>query len=245
MNAYMQLGIFHAIIYSIVKQGVRNSAPFSIHRAAATFIAAGMGFTLAQAPPARALVAVTVSEIGGNVVMSGSGSLNVAALTYQGGTGYTYGIDPDTATFLLNPGPFSSIYQGAFSFPGSLGPGTANVLPTSGSGDQFGIALYFNTPTLFVPGAVGYTGGAISSSSTYVGQTLATLGLTPGSYTWSWGSGATADSITMQIQAPPAPGPLPALGAAAALAWSRRLRRRCGAHRALPRTKPSERRPGF
>ena len=203
--------------------------------------AVGAVVVLISAVPARALVTVTVSEVGGDVVMSGSGSLNVSALAYIGGTGYTYGIDPDTSTFLINPGPISALYQGGFSLPAALGPGTANILPNSGSGDQFGIALYYGTPTLFVPGYLGggtYTDGTgISSTSTYVGQTLSSLGLTPGNYTWSWGSGGNADSITMQIGSSAAPGPasvpgpLPILGIAAAFGFSRKLRQRTKLHR--------------
>jgi len=46
----------------------------------------------------------------------------------------------------------------------------------------------------------GYTSNTrLTTSSTYTGATLASLGVTPGTYVWSWGSGATADSLTLQI----------------------------------------------
>jgi len=35
-------------------------------------------------------------------------------------------------------------------------------------------------------------------------MTFASMGLTPGSYTWSWGSGLNADSFTLNIVATPA-----------------------------------------
>ena len=52
------------------------------------------------------------------------------------------------------------------------------------------------------------SGTLLSGSSTYVGQTFASLGLTPGTYLYSWGSGSTADSLTVQIgpAAIPEPG---------------------------------------
>lgn len=182
--------------------------------------------SLVHPMPAQALAIVTVSQVNNDVLVSASGTLNITGLSYIGGTGYTYGIDPDTATFLVNPGPFSSLYQGNFSRPPSLGPGTLNVLPISGSGDSFGIALYYDTPTLFVPGGTQYSGGAISGTSVYSNTTIPGLGLTPGTYTWSWGDNSD-QRITMQIgPAVAVPGPLPLLGAASALAWSRRLRRR-------------------
>ncbi len=103
---------------------------------------------------------------GANVVASAAGSMNVSGLTYGGATGYTYGISPDTSTFLINPGPSSAIDQGSFNLPGVLGPGTTNNLPISGTGDSFGIAL-FNTVTLFVPNNSNgqYNGAAFTSTN--------------------------------------------------------------------------------
>jgi hypothetical protein len=52
----------------------------------------------------------------------------------------------------------------------------------------------------------GYVSGSpLSATSTYTSQTFASLGLTPGTYTWTWGSGPTADSFTVQIGAVPEP----------------------------------------
>ncbi len=46
----------------------------------------------------------------------------------------------------------------------------------------------------------GYPSGEVlPSSSTYDNQTLASLGLTPGVYTYTWGTGAHADSYTIDI----------------------------------------------
>ena len=46
---------------------------------------------------------------------------------------------------------------------------------------------------------IGYTSGFLSGTSTYVGKTFATLGITPGTYTYTWGSGPNASSIILQI----------------------------------------------
>jgi PEP-CTERM motif len=48
-----------------------------------------------------------------------------------------------------------------------------------------------------------YVSGAAlgTSTATFAGATIASLGLTPGSYVWSWGSGPTADTFTLDIVA--------------------------------------------
>ena len=41
------------------------------------------------------------------------------------------------------------------------------------------------------------------------GGSFASLGLTPGIYTWNWGSGANADSLTINIGTAIPPGAVP------------------------------------
>jgi hypothetical protein len=44
--------------------------------------------------------------------------------------------------------------------------------------------------------------------ATWANTTIAGLGLTPGTYTYSWGSGVTADSLVVEINGTsPAPDP--------------------------------------
>jgi FG-GAP-like repeat len=52
---------------------------------------------------------------------------------------------------------------------------------------------------LRVPGYV--SGTALSGSLTYGGASLATLGVTPGTYVWTWGTGAN-QNFTLQIKTP-------------------------------------------
>ena len=46
----------------------------------------------------------------------------------------------------------------------------------------------------------GYVSGtALSNSMTFNNATLASLGVTPGSYVWSWGAGLPNQNFTLQI----------------------------------------------
>jgi hypothetical protein len=81
-----------------------------------------------------------------------------------------------------------------------------------------------STGVVVVP--VGYVSGTVlSDSATWTGQSLASLGLTPGTYTYTWGSGIHADSATVQIgNTTPEPGTVPLLGAILALGLAARSR---------------------
>jgi hypothetical protein len=43
------------------------------------------------------------------------------------------------------------------------------------------------------------SGHSLSDTMAFPVQTFASLGVTPGTYTWTWGTGANADSLTLQI----------------------------------------------
>jgi hypothetical protein len=99
-----------------------------------------------------------------------------------------------------------SVYSG-ITGPGSFGPG-GFVTASSDSGDTAavnGSMGVLGPPTDYV------SGSALSNDMVFTGQTFASLGLTPGTYTWIWGSGAAADSLTVQICAAAVPEPASAL----------------------------------
>jgi hypothetical protein len=148
----------------------------------------------------------------GNVVASGSGTLDTTDLTYSASdtTLGPSGVNASAGILLMGPNPTnpSDLYKG-ISGPTSFGSGSA-VSSSFGSGDLLGEDTLVGVGYLFVP--EGYSSGSsLSTTMTFSGQTLAGLGLTTGIYTFTWGNGNDADSLVVDIgDAPPPPSPSPA-----------------------------------
>jgi hypothetical protein len=69
---------------------------------------------------------------------------------------------------------------------------------------------------------------ALSSRMEFADQTFASIGLTPGTYTWTWGSGSNADSLTVQIGPAAVPEPASVLMVGVGLLSLAALRHRRG-----------------
>lgn len=194
-------------------------------RRIALSIAAALFAMAAMAPQAHAAFIIALMQSGGDVVGTGSGSINTAALT-SGTSGSTNGrMNPGAGAAYLGSGGFTAWYV-------VLGPSTAVLGPssfgiggiTADSFDSGSLVGVFGTLTdILLP--TGYTSGAaLSDTATWTSATFVSLGITPGTYTYTWGSGATADSLTVLVGSPE-PGSLLLLGAGGmALAWMRRRR---------------------
>jgi hypothetical protein len=163
-------------------------------------------------------VIVDISQVGGNVAVDASGSVNLSALTRLGdGAAFAY-VQADLGTVAVGsttPGDFNvwGIAAGPKTF-GTGGPFSA----TSGSGDTFGIegSGGFTLPVLLLP--TNYVSGSgLSASDTYANTSIAALGLTPGTYTYTWGTGASADSLTVNIGSVPEPSSLAMVATAVGL----------------------------
>lgn len=197
------------------------------------FLAVGW---LALAQQAQAVYTIHIQQIGPDVQVDGSGSINTTALNAEGDPYSPAGgaLQPNQGAVVF-PGTLESWTMPGFSGSGPFGSGLSSTFTLDTSGD--GLAF---TPTfmarLYLP--VGYVSGTtLTSSMTFAGQTLASLGITPGNYAWNFDSGAASDSVRMTVDSPPAPASIPtlsewgllglsALMAALGLGW---LRRRPGA----------------
>jgi hypothetical protein len=161
---------------------------------------------------------LTFSQVGSDVVMSVSGTIDLDGLTlvdtnmgpFMGG-----GIGPTSATFLMGAnGGYAKSYSGFTTTPSNFGTG-GGAAPTSTSGDIFGI-VYDGTPPYLLIVPTGYTSGSqITGTQTFTGQTFTTLGLTVGTYTYTWGSGK---SLSVVIGGPAVtPTPTPSVGSNAGI----------------------------
>lgn len=173
--------------------------------------------------PSHAVYTIQLVEVGGDVVATGSGSLNLTAVSGQS-TGLQWAFVIPFAPWLTVGQTVSTtvdIYQMQnFVSPPSIGTG-GFAGATSGSGGNVGV----NAGNVIVP--LGYVSGTAlpATTSTWAGASLASLGIAPGSHTWSWGTGPTADSIVVNAvaaapQAVPTLGEYAMLGLASLLAMS-------------------------
>ncbi|MGH7103203.1 MAG: PEP-CTERM sorting domain-containing protein [Acetobacteraceae bacterium] len=182
----------------------------SIAGTAALAAAVLLGCGLA-ALPAQADYVVTLTQVGSNVVATGSGTIDLTGLSPDGGGSSEAGVEPSAAGINTGPPIFaaSSFYTG-YTGPASFGSG-GQTSASSGSGDIVGIGAF--GVDLVVPS--GYVSdSALSDTSTYDGATFASLGVTPGTYTWTWGSGPADGNFTLDVKttAVPEPGSLALLG---------------------------------
>ena len=163
-------------------------------------LAGAMLLLLAVAPRrAHAAFVLTLSQVGGNVVVNGSGTIDTADLTFSSNSNTSAQIYLSHAILFAGPTSFTAcnVYNGGgLSGPTSFGNGSGGA--SSGTGNLVGIDGFDRT--IWVP--QGYTSGTLLTDSSTFAGTFATIGFTPGTYTYTWGTGADADSLTVTSGVP-------------------------------------------
>jgi hypothetical protein len=158
-----------------------------VTRAAALGVAMLIGSAL-SAPPAQAGYIVTLTQQGSDVVATGSGGINLTALSFNSLVLVNALIWP-SAGAIRNGGPLSGDFidrYTGFTGPTSFGSGTIKG-PDTSSGDLVGI-VGGSLDGLDVP--TGYSSGSpLADNSTYHNATFSSLGVAPGTYEWTWGVG--------------------------------------------------------
>jgi hypothetical protein len=173
---------------------------------------------------ARADLNITIQQVGNDVVTTATGSLDITGVPIYGNGYGTPFLIPVIAA--VGVGSTSSLHYEEFqgvSGPTSFGSGGI-FSPSSGSGDVIALNGAYHliaVPWLYVSGT------SLSGTDTYDNQTLSSLGLTPGTHTYTFAD----NNITVQISSAAAvPEPSTAVvavfGAVAFLSygWSRRRR---------------------
>ena len=203
-------------------------------------VSAGLALSLplaaAWVQPAQAVLIYNFYESGGNLVVEGTGSLDLpsppATFPFSISTGL---LELDAAFVIGTRDPRTEVGLYFITGPTTLGAGTTSAFASSDSG--ISSALIYNTSVqLFFIDSTYVSGATINSSSTFTGITLASLGMPNSGTLGTWtlydpgDSSYIGDTISVQVNASASPasvpGPLPILGLAAAFGFSRKLRKR-------------------
>lgn len=185
-------------------------------------LVAGALSLLVCASSAQAAAIMSFQEVGGNVVGTLSGSLNLNGMTFSSGwsSGSNY-VDPVEGLFGTGaPGSNQDGYLDQVA-GGVWGTGGATSA-SSTTGDA--VFLWGGGGDLWLPG--GYvSGGALSGTLSFAGASLASLGATLGDHVYTLSSG---DTLTVRVGAAvPEPGSLAlAVTSLSLLGLSVRRRRR-------------------
>jgi hypothetical protein len=135
---------------------------------------------------------VSLAQMGPDVVATGSGTIDLTGLTSFGTFVTNNEMYPAHGIIGVGPTASKDTYSGE-SGPFSFGPGTA-AFPSSSTGDAVSLEDF----GLDIDVPAGYASGAgLFGTATFANTTLAKLGLTTGTYTWTWNNGA--NSFVIQV----------------------------------------------
>jgi hypothetical protein len=172
-------------------------------KSSASVIAAMLGLA-AISDRANAAVVINFHEVGSDVIASASGSADLTDLTLVATTIlFAPGeVTPSKGGATVgNPGE-THFYKGADG-PTSFGTG-GQTEASSGSGDfvgVFAVNAFAPSPIILLPQSY-ISGTSLTGSSVFENQSLTSLGLDVGQFTYTWGSGDHADSLTINVSVP-------------------------------------------
>jgi hypothetical protein len=154
---------------------------------------------------------IEILEVGSNVVMSGTGTANTSSLTSGGTLSVGSVIYPSADNVTLLSAGLTEVreWTGITGIFPDMGPGSFTQSFNRTGTYSLGIMEnYLGDVTLYLDTA--YVSGTEigPTTATFNSTNFTTLGINPGTYTWSWGSGPTADSFTVQV-GPLSPTPTP------------------------------------
>ena len=205
-------------------------------------LALGLPLAITWAQPAQAVLIYNFYESGGNLVIEGTGSLNLPSSPItSGGLGASTGsleLDGAFLTGINNPTTQLGFYF--ITGPATLGASIFTTNAASSSDSGISSAIIYNSSNPFGSGVfliedTYRSGASIFSRSTFTGKTLASLGMPNSGTLGTWTLDGSGDTISVQVNASRSsasvPGPLPILGLAAVFGFSRKLRKRINLHK--------------
>jgi hypothetical protein len=162
------------------------------------------------------------------VVATGGGAIDTTGLGLSAEDLVSSNVDPSESTIFTGSSALAYAYDHISSFtgPGNFGTGgttfassgTGDIVGINGSGDEVVVPLDYSSDT------------SLSDTAIYENATFASLGLTPGTYTWTWGGGCSTDQC-FTIDVVSTPGPIAGAGlpglifaGGGLIAWWRRKR---------------------
>ena len=159
------------------------------------------------------LLTFDFAEVGGNVVMTGAGSIDLSGIGSASCTSTSRGPEVSGAIGFVFTGPGAYCFTSATGGIADIAFGTGGITTgASVSGDVMGFWAFndiFYTP-------VGYVSQSLlSSTATWAGASFASLGLTAGTYEYTVGQN------TFRVRVPE-PGTLGLLGLGLLLVGARR-----------------------
>ena len=150
--------------------------------------------SLLSVQPAQAYT-VTLKQMGSNVVATGTGAISLTGLTFDIIVSPATGLNASSGTINMGQSNVNVPGYTGFTGPTNFGSGSS-FFPNTTSGDFVGINVSFGN--IFVP--AGYVSNtALSNSMTFNNETLAGLGVTPGTSEWMWGAGLPNQNFTLII----------------------------------------------
>ncbi|MEM7147392.1 MAG: hypothetical protein AAF591_19915 [Verrucomicrobiota bacterium] len=151
--------------------------------------------SVALIPTAKAVLIVNIIEVGNNVEVVATGSVDLTGAPAPSGFNLSgAGVQDAAGDIVVSGSVLADAYFGIFtSPPGPLG--TWGLTFANGGESGSALAVLSSTSTLVLPQNYN-SGEPINASSTYLNHTVQTLGLVPGSYPGTLVSG---DTVTLNI----------------------------------------------
>lgn len=170
---------------------------------------AALTLALAASQNAHATFVITLQQSGNNVVATGTGTIDVSDLElyyHDGNTGAL--VTPADPVLFVGGGPADE-YDVSFGSNPTFGQSGQEEFASASSGGLAGVfGVSGGQNVVFVPAS--YTSGSLfTDGATWDNATLASLGITPGTYTWTFGSGIDTDYVILNVVAPAAVVPTP------------------------------------